>query len=287
MLSKLVHTSGLIISLALITYLGYQFFTLDGYLYLKNFILIQYLQLTFGIIFYIAAMFLAAYTWMMLLVQTRNKKIINVYLKTILWKYLPSNLFHFVGRHIYLKSFISHQKILRSNLLESFFLLLTGVILILIFTTITNLPIPKLGYLNQWQLFLLISFFALFNFLMINKKLFNIKKIILINFNYLFFHLLSSAGFIYLWLVFIDSDIGVFTIIEIFVIYLIGWILGLITIGSPGGIGVREGAYLILFQPIVASEGLLLAFLLLVRISNVLAEFILYLASKNQSFADN
>jgi uncharacterized membrane protein YbhN (UPF0104 family) len=141
----------------------------------------------------------------------------------------------------------------------------------------TNSPLPILGYLDQWQLFLLISIFILINlFIIFKKKLFNLKKMLLINANYFSFQLLSSASFIFLWSVFIDNDISVSTMIEIVTIYLVGWLAGFVSVGSPAGIGVREGVYLMLLQPMIASQGLLLAFLLLTRIVNILAEVILF-----------
>ena len=109
----------------------------------------------------------------------------------------------------------------------------------------------------------------------------------LINIAYLFFHLLSSASFIFLWGVFIDNDISVITTIEIVIIYLVGWILGFASVGSPAGIGIRESVYLLLLQSMVAHEGLLLAFLLLTRISSTLGEVILYLAPIDMLYGDN
>jgi uncharacterized membrane protein YbhN (UPF0104 family) len=277
MLRKLIYIVGFILSVVLVFYLGYQFYISEGLYYLQQFSLKQYFLSFVGIALYVCAIFSVAYAWTLLFDDTSNRKmILAAYLKTILWKYLPSNVMHFVGRHIYLQS-ISHKRILMSNILDVYFVFFSALILIMLLVLMINSPLPILGYLDQWQLFLLISIFILINlFIIFKKKLFNLKKMLLINANYFSFQLLSSASFIFLWSVFIDNDISVSTMIEIVTIYLVGWLAGFVSVGSPAGIGVREGVYLMLLQPMIASQGLLLAFLLLTRIVNILAEVILF-----------
>ena len=277
MLRKLIYIIGFIISIVIVFYLGYQFYISEGLSYLQQFSLNQYFLSFIGIVLYVCAIFSAAYAWTLLFNDTSNKKkILTAYFKTILWKYIPSNVMHFVGRHIYLQS-ISHKRILMSNILDVYFTFFSALILIMLLVLMTNLPLPILGYLVQWQLFLLISIFIFINlFIIFKKKLFNLKEIFLINTSYFFFQLFASATFIFLWFVFIDNGISVCAMFEIVTIYLVGWLAGFISVGSPAGIGIREGVYLMLLQPMIESQGLLLAFLLLTRIVNILAEVIYF-----------
>ena len=76
-----------------------------------------------------------------------------------------------------------------------------------------------------------------------------------------------------------DNNSTINTYLQIMMIYMVGWLLGVIVIGAPAGIGVRESVYLLLLQPLAPSMGLLIAFLLLSRIVNIVAEVLLYLLS--------
>jgi glycosyltransferase 2 family protein len=271
--SKVINIAGFLLSITLILFLGYEFYISKGAIYLFNFSLSQYSLISVSIIIYCICIFLSSFNWMLLFNQPNNMKILNAHFLTIFWKYLPSNFLHFVGRHFYLKSIVGHKKILTSNMLEIFFLASSAIILFLSSMMFFNMELPYIGHITYIQIFFFFFFFVLINFLFIFKrKLFDYKKLLVINFSYLFFHTLSSLGFVFLWIVFIDSDINLIVTLKVGAIYLVGWIFGFIAIGSPGGIGVREGVYLILFEPMVDSEGVLLAFLLLARISLVLAE---------------
>jgi len=275
--SKVINIAGFLLSITLILFLGYKFYISKGAGYLFDFSLSQYALISVSVIIYCVCIFLSSFNWMLLFNQPNNMKILNAHFLTIFWKYLPSNFLHFVGRHIYLKSIVSHKKILTSNMLEIFFLVSSAIILFLSSMMFFNMELPYIGHITYIQIFFFFLFFLLINLLFILKgKLFDYKKLLVINFSYLFFHTLSSLSFVFLWIVFIDSDINLIGILKVIGIYLVGWIFGFIAIGSPGGIGVREGIYLILFQPMIVSEGVLLAFLLLSRITLVLAESFMF-----------
>ena len=275
--SKVINIAGFLLSITLIVFLGHEFYISKGASYLFDFSLSQYLFVSVSIFVYCLCIFLSSFNWMLLFNQSHNIEILNAHLLTIFWKYLPTNFLHFVGRHLYLNSIIGNKKILTSNMLEIFFILSSAIIVFLFSMIFFNMELPYIGNISYIQIFFFFLFFGLINLLFILKrKLFDYKKLLVINLNYLFFHVLSSLSFVFLWMIFIDSDISLIGILRVIAIYLVGWIFGFITIGSPAGIGVREGVYLILFQPMVESQGILLAFLLIARISHVLAESIMF-----------
>ena len=230
---------------------------------------------------YLLATFLLAFVWSLFFNQKQNQIVLlNAYIKTILWKYLPTNTLHFIGRHFYLKAITRHTNIILNNILEVLFLLLSALSFIILLLVIDESIMIKNNYISQKLLiFITLFLFVSIAVALFKKNIFGIKRIILINIYYLIFQFLSALSFIFLWFIFIDNNTTINTYLQIMVIYTIGWLLGFIVIGAPAGIGVREGVYLLLLQPLVPSMGLLITFLLLSRIVNIVAEVLLYLLS--------
>jgi len=280
-LSKITKFFGLAFSFILVGYLGYQFHLSDGFEQLQQFSLQQYLLSLVSIFIYLLATFLLAFVWSLFFNQKQNQIVLlNAYIKTILWKYLPTNTLHFIGRHFYLKAITRHTNIILNNILEVLFLLLSALSFIILLLVIDESIMIKNNYISQKLLiFITLFLFVSIAVALFKKNIFGIKRIILINIYYLIFQFLSALSFIFLWFIFIDNNTTINTYLQIMVIYTIGWLLGFIVIGAPAGIGVREGVYLLLLQPLVPSMGLLITFLLLSRIVNVVAEVLLYLLS--------
>jgi uncharacterized membrane protein YbhN (UPF0104 family) len=159
--------------------------------------------------------------------------------------------------------------------------ILSALMLITILMIISGTSIVEDIYIDQSQLILgVITFLIVVTFVIHKKEVLSLKEFFITNGGYFLAQLLSSLSFAFLWFVFIENNANnIEYYLQIMMIYSIGWILGFLAIGAPAGIGVREVFYLILLQPIVESQGLLLAFLLLSRVVNILAEFILYLVS--------
>ncbi len=60
--------------------------------------------------------------------------------------------------------------------------------------------------------------------------------------------------------------------------YLFAWLIGFVTPGAPGGIGVREAVMLLVCS--AADEELVIAFVLLMRIGSIVADIIAWIAGE-------
>ena len=64
-------------------------------------------------------------------------------------------------------------------------------------------------------------------------------------------------------------------------IYIISWLIGFITPGASGGLGVREGTFILIasYLKIDIAPDVIIFSVLLVRLVNVIADIILYLST--------
>lgn len=275
--SKIINFIGFVISIILIIYLGNQFYKTDGFSYFLSYSLKDYVLLVIPILIYCACITISAFNWTLLFNNTNKLQIFNSHLLTIFLKYIPLNFFHFIGRHLYLNSIVSHKLILTCNMLEIFFMAGISLSISLVLLYFLQMELPFIGLVNNFHVLLLLLSLIMINFVMIVKKIFTtLKRFFTLNLLYIVFHFLSSLGFIVLWVILIEIELDVLYVLKLTSIYLVGWFFGFIAIGSPGGVGVREGIYLALLQPMVSSEGKLLAFLLYARLAIVFAEILMY-----------
>jgi uncharacterized membrane protein YbhN (UPF0104 family) len=75
-------------------------------------------------------------------------------------------------------------------------------------------------------------------------------------------------------------------IIYLGMIYILAWIIGMLAIGIPAGIGVREGAA-IFFTQNIDYEGSILSAIILMRIISIVGDIIIFIATSplsNQIF---
>ena len=275
--SKIINFIGFLISIVLIIYLGNQFYKTDGLSYFLSYSLKEYILLVIPILIYCACITISALNWTLLFNNENKLEIFNSHLLCIFLKYLPSNLFHFVGRHLYLNSIVSHKLTLICNMFEIFFMLGISLIISLVLLYFLQMELPFIGLINGFHVFSFFSFLILSNFLLKIKKSFTtLNRLLTLNLLYIVFHLLSSLGFIVLWAILIDNELDFLYALKLTSIYLVGWFFGFIAIGSPGGVGIREGIYFTLLQPMASSEGLLLAFIVFARLAIVFAEILIY-----------
>ena len=192
--------------------------------------------------------------------HTNTVKMFTVYGKANIAKYMPGNVFHFVGRNVLGKKFgISHSDLALTTILEVIITIFTVIILCLGYIVANyGYFLEKFSFLKGSFSFIVavISVFFLVLILFFNKKLRGkIEKFFTLNFLFLFF----KTFIIYILIFFISTFILVFIydyilgenvektyILSFFSFYVISWFMGLVTVGSPGGLGVRE-SFLILF----------------------------------------
>jgi len=185
----------------------------------------------------------------------------RVYLKTVIYKYLPGNIFHFLGRHSLSKDHnISHKEILMANSFEIIMLLFSVLFWLMIGSLFFEFKIDIFSYITLDQNKLLMIFLSIFVTLGIfiyykgyQKSLFNLKTINIFFKNSLFL-LGSSLIFISIFTLFFNYHYSVVSFFNMIFIALIAWLLGFVIPGAPGGIGIRESIYILMVPPLLGVD---------------------------------
>ena len=253
--------------------------------------------LLWGVIFSFFSIIINAYAWKLLInnigCSINNLNIIQLFLATNIYKYLPGGIWHFVSRYKNLRLELSNEKSIESILLEPILMLVAGFI----FIPFRSYNI--LIYILCWSSTLL--FLPAFRKFLIKKlkamkaKVFNnndnIKDINLVRnsqniskrifypykplFVEIIFVLFRFLGFLCCLNAFsIGSLISHGELISSFSL---AWIIGLIVPAAPGGLGVFESVILFSLSshlpeaPLLAS---LLCYRLVSTASDILAALI-------------
>ena len=195
--------------------------------------------------------------------------------KTEIAKYLPGNIFHFIGRQVLSSKIgISQPQMLKISLLFSL-LLLTGTILTSSIFAFLSLEITNI-ILSLMALATLISMgilFYLYPSFPLKKKLsLNISLALSISMQGL------MLGFIVMYQ---NENLSLSIFFLCVSIYTLSWLIGFVTPGASGGLGVREGAFIALLSYLaldISSESIVFS-ILLVRLINILVDVLLYLST--------
>lgn len=187
--------------------------------------------------------------------QIQYSLVLSIYVKSNIYKYLPGNIMHVVGRNqIAVDTGLSHAKVVLASMIEIFLSLIAACILSLFFLNrilpvyIDILPKVRLLFLF-FMIATVIGFFIFFyfrkrikdyllamNILCDRKTLINIILAIVY---YLTTQIIS--GLAYLGMIILmgfEVDLDYYYIIV--GVYVFSWVAGMVTPGSPGGLGIRE-----------------------------------------------
>jgi len=228
--------------------------------------------------------------------NTKFSEIYRVYSRSQIGKYLPGNVFHYVGRQFIGKSVgLKHDVVLTVTTCEILFQVFASIII-----AVAGFPALTVNPLHKVIIFVLggatITMIALGPFLMnqlikrfaqastyVQKvSLFSPKSQVRFFFVPLIAYMLSFlmigglicvvSSVVYL------SECSLNHMLKFGSIYAIAWTLGLVTPGSPGGIGVRDAVLTVQLSPLIgASHALTLA--LGLRAAAVLGDVLFYLTS--------
>jgi len=240
--------------------------------------------------------FLIAYAYKILLEIISMKSLdntpIQIYLKTVVMKYLPGNVFHFLGRHSLVKKCdLEHKDIVFSNgaeiilqLLGVSFMLFLGVLLFGF-----SLDLGEYIKLSQNSLFLAFSLLLVLVFgVVFSKKyreIFFKKSAMLGVFKVLTLQSLfivgSSLTFVAVLYLFFGVDFSFESLIHTIFIAIIAWFLGFVVPGAPGGIGIRESVLVLLLPSVLLlSKEVVLSGALIYRLITILGEALTYFWAK-------
>lgn len=237
-----------------------------------------------------------AEAWRILLVLVSraclDKHVIFVYLKTVIFKYAPGNVFHFLGRHSLSKTHsLSHKSIAFANGVEILLQLFAVSFIIMIGTLFFDISlnfgeymvISKTKIVLAFSLLILLSAIILFKkkyreTLLSQEALFTLIRV----FVYHLFFLLGSASIlaaVYFFLLDVPFTFSIF--VQTILASSIAWLLGFIVPGAPGGVGIREAILVLLLPTImIVSKEIVLAGALIYRVVTISGEGLTYVWAK-------
>lgn len=194
----------------------------------------------------------------------------SVYAQSQLAKYVPGNVFQFVGRQA-LTTAKGYPNVLvaKTTFFELIILAITGSFFLIPVgcLQITNMP---LSIVSGLFIGLIIATFIL---LKVTTSFQWTQAFIS------YFIFLTGTGLIFLFTlqIFSDTSVQPDEIGVIIASYVVAWLSGLLTPGAPAGVGVREAVLLILLRD-VAPESVVLITVLIGRFINILADIIFFIA---------
>jgi uncharacterized membrane protein YbhN (UPF0104 family) len=225
--------------------------------------------------------------------KTSKNNVMELYLKSILLKYIPGNVMHYVGRNVLGVQYNIKQRVITlSTVIEIAFYCFTSFLLC-IFLAKNEFKITIGKYIQIIDIRIM-SFVigAIIIVLLILCVFFKnsiykfIKKFIKPNFLFLtvkyiacymlFFFL---GGTVLYFLIRLNNNTFGTSVFYVIAVYVLASFIGTITIGAPGGIGVRE-AVLLLFLGTVCGESAVISAAILQRFIFVLAEVLTYIVYK-------
>jgi hypothetical protein len=195
--------------------------------------------------------------------------------KTEIAKYLPGNIFHFVGRQaLASKIGITQLDMGKTSILFSLLLLASTVIsstAFILFTT--GIPTYILGLMLLGTAISLIT-------IILTYKSFPIR--IKMKMNLLLILSVSLQGIMLaLIILYQQENFELKLFLQCISIYIISWLIGFVTPGASGGLGIREGTFVAIIHFLhlpIASEIIIFS-VLLVRLINILTDILLYLST--------
>ena len=219
------------------------------------------------------------YAWHLMLLQYAKSSFSYLssyyyFAKTEISKYLPGNIFHFVGRQaLASKLGISQVDMAKISLLFTISLMVATILSSTILAIFINIAlyIKLLMAISSIAALLLIYF----SYPIINKKT-KAKTTAILTFS------IALQGVMLALIVYAQVDtLSLEQFLRLSSAYIISWLIGFVTPGASGGLGVREGAFLAIanfIQLNIANEVVLFS-ILLIRLINILVDILMFVST--------
>ncbi|OQX74059.1 MAG: hypothetical protein B6D59_03635 [Campylobacteraceae bacterium 4484_4] len=236
-----------------------------------------------------------AFAWRRLLELASRKRldmeVTARYLYTVVFKYAPGNVFHFLGRHALKESHrLSHKSIMFANGAEIILQLFSVSLIIFAGALIFgfSLDITAGFTLSRTKILLAFGLLMGLSAVMLLKKrnreiLFSkegLSGFLFVTGNHLLFLLGSTSILFLVYLLFFDLPFTLHTFSQTVFVGVIAWLLGFVVPGAPGGIGIRESVLLLMLpQAILLDRESVIAGALLYRIVTIGGEVMTLLLS--------
>lgn len=275
-ISLLGKTLG-ILGLVFVLYKLSQEYTLDSFFQQLSFV---YRSLPLLFLLNAVSTLLGIYAWHIMLLNYAKtpfsyKTSYYYFAKTEIAKYLPGNIFHFVGRQALASQIgITQAQMAKISLLFSLLLLTSTIITSTLFIFLSaNIPLYILTLMGlSCMIIVIISVYIYPSFPLKEKLTMNILLSLSV----------ALQGLMIGIIIAIQSDhisAGVF--FECISIYILSWLIGFITPGASGGLGIREGTFIAIatFLHLSVSSDVIVFSVLLVRFINILIDIGMYLST--------
>lgn len=232
-------------------------------------IFVNFLSLVIGI-----------YAWYHMLLSYAKKPFGYVYAyyyfsKTEIAKYLPGNIFHFVGRQALAhKIGITQKQMAKISLLHSLLLLGATIVATTVFALLSHkIPVYILALMSLSIVAIFISLIYMYPSITTAKK---------VSLNLYLALSIALQGVMLGIIVVYQSDTYSWSLFCLSTsIYILSWLLGYVTPGASGGLGVREGAFIAITNYIhfdIHTDIVIFA-VLLVRLVNILVDVLIYFST--------
>ncbi len=217
----------------------------------------------------------------------------KVFCKSNILKYIPGNIFQYVGRNEIAARFgFSHKAILMTTLLDIMANIFgVAIVSLVCYAKGVKIGIDSIGMkIDSWLVIVVAVAFLFFLLLSYWKRkiiweriqgfctLTNVKRYIFCIVYYMFFAVYTGIVYLLVLMQILDMSIENDKIYMVIGAYLLSWLLGFIMPGAPGGIGIRETVITVLLAAYLPSDSVLLA-IVIYRILSMTGDFFAFIMS--------
>ncbi len=257
------------------------------------------------LLLYTATVLCTPWPWMQLISVTEEKNLSypNVcmyYTKSNLMKYLPGNVFQYVGRNQVAQVYhLDHGNVALASLLEIILVILASLILSMVFggtkalslisfenlkflllvgivgivlLSIVGIVAYQKGAWGKIQCYITLKIQSL-------KSWRAVRKFAIALLFYLVSNLLQAINFCMVLSIFLPNIFSTSNLFLLIGAYVFAWLLGYITPGSPGGLGVREVTMMAMLSQTTVGLDEITISLALIRGINILGDLGAFLCS--------
>jgi hypothetical protein len=239
-------------------------------------------------LFYAFAVFILANCWRVILTLTAkketDKRLVNsIFIKSNLFKYLPGNVMHLVGRNLLGSELnIPQRNIAAATFIEITFMCAVSFILAILtgwqtLSELIRIGINKANGVLVVAVVVILAVAIICAFTVLKKKLNEhltfvaFKAALKCCAGYTAFFLILTLSFTFL----LPLDFADLRTLKIPSAVIISWLAGFIVIGAPGGIGIREAVLLFVLNGSYGETEILYA-AILQRFAMILGEVIIF-----------
>lgn len=225
--------------------------------------------------------------------KIKYREIAVPYLRSNLYKYLPGNVMHYIGRNqLALITDMTHAEVATATVFEVLITIIAAFIGGILFSSkyvlkvaLTMVSLKLMAAILIIVLVCIIIFFLLYKkfsekintYLKIIIRKENLSKVGIIFICNLFTMIITALVFVVI-LASTGVKISREEYIPILGISIIAWLLGFITPGAPGGLGVRE-ALLSVFLSGMVGMSVLSATALIYRVTSILGDIVAFIVT--------